>query len=102
MPPLVQAGQFLCSGDQGRDPSEKELCSAVQPHQLGWSREEQLLLWVVREQEQAVRDSCTALEMVLLECVLFSTAAGIPSALPCEGNGSLMSHSLIPKGMFTL
>lgn len=28
VPPLVLAGQFLCSGDQGRDPREKELCSA--------------------------------------------------------------------------
>lgn len=48
------------------------------------------------------RDSCTALEMVLLECSRPCTVAGIPSALPLEGDRSLISHSLIPKSMFAL
>lgn len=72
------ARQFLCSGkpDHGRDPSEKELCSHCSATSAGWcdrgwGRKEQLLLRVVRGQEQPVRDSCTALEMVLLERVLF-------------------------------
>lgn len=96
--------------DQGRDPGEKELCSGCSFSSSisswlmcqGWGREEQLLLWVLRGQEQPVRDSCTALEMVLLECVLFSHCGWDSSARPCEGNGSLVSHSLIAKSVFTL